>query len=173
MFERIYRFYASKTPRERAMLMALAWVAVCVWWWWLSGKQADLSARAEMLESKIAAAEMMISQKPAAEKKLAEARSQLDEKKTVSDLRVELEGILKAGKFGSYSLSFAPDQAAGKMTVRTANVGVQKTDMDSLIAFEKSVLAKAPYVSVKSAEFTSDGKGVMSARYEITSFEFK
>ena len=173
MFSKIKNYFASKTAREKFLLLALIWTALFIWFSSLSKEQRSVSENAETLESKIQTANVAISQLPAAENKLQEARAGVDEAKTVSDLRVEVEKILSSGGFSNYSMSFAPDSQMPKMTVHTVSLSLQRDTISHLISLEQAIMARAPYIFLKSAELTADSKGQMSARYEISSFEFK
>lgn len=173
MLSKIRNYFASKTKREKILLLALAWTALFIWFFSLSKRQSALGEKIDSLNAQIESANLAIAQKPNAEIKLREARALIDESKIVKDLRVEAEKILKTGGFSNFSMSFAPDTVMPKMTVRTLGLSLQRDTISHLIAFEQEVLKLAPYMFFKSAEFTADSKGQMSARYEISSFEFK
>ena len=173
MFSKIKEYFASKTPREKVLLVSLAWMALLIWFSSALKRQNLSSAAADTMESKIQAANLAISQGAAAENKLQEARAGVDQSKTVADLRVEVEKLLNAGGFSNFNMSFAPDEAMPKMVVRTISLSLPRDTISHFISFEQSVLARAPYMFFKSAEFTADSKGQLSARYEISSFDFK
>lgn len=173
MLSKILNYFASKTRREKILLLALVWTALFIWLFSLAKEQSSTGEKTDSLKARIEAANLAIAQKPNAEVKLVEARALIDEAKIVKDLRVEVEKILKSGGFSNFSMSFAPDTVMPKMTVRTLSLSLQRDTISHLIAFEREILKLAPYMFFKSAEFTADSKGQMSARYEISSFEFK
>ncbi|MBO7521556.1 MAG: hypothetical protein J6T16_04880, partial [Opitutales bacterium] len=169
----IKNYFASKTPREKILVLALVWTALFIWFSSAAKRQKSSSLAYGSLESKIQAANIAIAQTSAAESKLQEARAGVDQSKTIADLRVEVEKLLNSGGFSNFSMSFAPDQIMPQMEVRTVSLSLQRDTLSHFIAFEQSVLARAPYMFFKSAEFTADSKGQLSARYEISSFDFK
>lgn len=173
MLSKIRNYFASKTKREKVLLLVLVWTALFIWFFSLVKTQSAVSEKTRSLNAQIESANLTIAQKSNAESKLVEARALIDEAKIVKDLRVEVEKILTAGGFSNFSMSFAPDASMPKMTVRTLSLSLQRDTISHLIAFEQEILKRAPYMFFKSAEFTADSKGQMSARYEISSFEFK
>lgn len=173
MFAKIQTYFTSKTKREKILLLSLIWTALLIWFFSLAKNQSAISNKIETLETQIESANLAIEQKPNAQRKLQEARASIDETKIIKDLRVEVEQILNAGGFSNFSMSFVPDTFMPKMTVRTLSLSLQRDTIAHLIAFEQEILKRAPYMFFKSAEFTADSKAQMSARYEISSFEFK
>lgn len=173
MLRKLKKFYDSKTPREKVLLFLLLWTFVAIWFSYTISTQRRLSGEKSDLLAKIESAELLISQKQSVEKNLQSQKSKFDDSKIIGDLRVEIEKIMRAQGIANFGMAFAPEQKSDKMTIYTLNLSVQREGMEKLVALEKEFAKLAPYLSVKSAELSSDGKGVMSARYEVTSFEFK
>lgn len=173
MFKRLKKFYDSRTSREKILLFLLLWTAVIIWFSSAVSMQRSLSSQKSELESSIESAELLISQKDIVEKNLQQQKQKFDSSKMIEDLRVEVEKIMRSQGIANFGMTFAPEQKSDKMTIYTLNLSVQREGMEKLVALEKEFAKLAPYLSVKSAELTSDGKGIMSARYEVQSFEFK
>lgn len=173
MLNKLKKFYDSRTSRERLLLFMLLWTAIIIWLSTSISTQRKLSAEKSDLLAKIESAELLISQKSSVEKKLQKQKQKFDSSKMIEDLRVEVEKIVRAQGIANFGMTFAPEQKSDKMTIYTLNLSIQREGMEKLVALEREFAKLAPYLSVKSAELNSDGKGVMSARYEIRSFEFK
>lgn len=173
MLKKLKRFYDSKTSREKFLLFLLLWAAVIIWFSTSISKQKNLSEQKAELIAEIDSSELLIAQKDSVEKNLQKLKKNFDDTKIIEDLRVEIEKIMKAQGVANFGMTFAPEKKSDKMTIYTLNLSVQRENMEKLVALEKEFAARAPYLSINSAELSSDGKGLMSARYEVQSFEFK
>lgn len=173
MLKKLKHFYDAKSPRERVLVFLLIWTALIIWFSSTISTQREISQKSGELVSDIESSELLISQKSSIEDRLQKARSNFDNSKLIEDLRVEVENIMKEQGIANFGMTFAPNKDSAKMTIFTLNLAVQRETLEKLASLENEFAKRAPYLSLKSAELSSDGKGAMSARYEITSFEFK
>lgn len=170
--QKIKNFYLSKSARERVMLMLLVWVFALVWLSYSISWQKEISEASDNLKLDIETAESLIMNKETFAKNLANAGESLDPSKAVSDLAEEVERMLMDVKAGQKAMSFDADKITPKMTVKTLRLSLANTSMRELVKLEKKILERSPYMSLSKADFSSDTKGNMSARYEISSFIF-
>ncbi len=171
MFSKIKKIYTARTAREKFLILAVIWLPLLYWLSVLDEKQ---TAQNEDLKKVLLAkehADMALSQKQLVEVNLKKAMGDFDEAKLIKDLRIELEGVLR-GIGIPYTMNSPEPKVSGRMTVHTAVVTLKGVSLETVISLEKSLLARAPYIFVDLAEFNADGKGVLSVRYEIKSFEF-
>ncbi len=85
------KFYESKTPREKVLLIAIIWVPILFWFNALMEGQREISANYEMALAKVEKSRLMISKSAEIEDGLKAAMQNFDETRLVKDLRVELE----------------------------------------------------------------------------------
>lgn len=172
MLSKLRHFYNSKTRREKILLFAVIWAPILVWLSYLNGAQRELSANREMALARRDKAQAAISMKAHVEANLKRAMGDFSESMLVKDLRMDVEGVLRAMQLANYGMSAPEPKVSGRMTIHTVVVTIKSSTLETLADFEKRLLARAPYISMANAEFNTDGRGVMSARYEINSFEF-
>ena len=172
MLAKITALLEKKTPRERLLVFLLLWAVVLFWFFTTAKKQGEISSEVSALETKKGTAEFAVSQRDVVENNLRRARESFDESKMKKDLRVEVESMLRTMNL-TYSMAELPESSSGKMITRAVAVTLRGVSLQNLIDFEARLMEAAPYISAGSVEFSSDGKGGMSAKYEIMSFEFK
>ena len=166
------KFYDSKTPREKMLLIAIIWAPLLIWCNALIKEQKEASASREMSLQNVRNAELAISKRPSVEENLKRAMEGFNQDMLVADLGVEVERIIHSMNVSSYTMSLLQPKPSGRMIIHSVNVNFKGVDLRTLSDFEKHLIARAPYISMASVELTTDGKGVMGARYEINSFEF-
>lgn len=170
--EKLKSFWASRKPRERAMLLCCAAIVAALWFTLLSRKNAETSERMTDLNRRAATARAAI----AGEGSVAAAETALsksfDPAKTLSADKFQAEIDRCARSAGiEYRLSSVASSAEGRFKIRKATMQISKTsDLPSIMKFEAELKKLHPYVSVAEASFSGDGKGSVSAQYLIVSF---
>ena len=171
MLGRIKGFYFSRTPRERILIMAIILCPLIYWITALSKTEKHAKDSINEIDLKIQKAEIAIAEKSTIETKLGTLMENFDDKKLVPDLRIELETILRDMQL-TYTMPTSEPKQSGRMLMHSAIINLKSVPLEALVELERRLVARAPYISMTLVEFNSDGKGSISAKYEIKSFEF-
>lgn len=171
MLGRIKEFYFSRTPRERILIMAIIWCPLIYWITVLSKSEKHIEDSIEEIDMKIQKSEIAIAERSNIESKLSKLMENFDDKKLVPDLRIELESILRDMQL-TYTMPTSEPKQSGRMLMHSATINLKSVPLEALIELERRLIARAPYISMTLVEFNSDGRGSISAKYEIKSFEF-
>ena len=172
MFKKIAQFYKSRNRRERIMLVCVVAGAALVWFTMLSSKNSELSGEIQKLKSRKTIAETVIARAQEIQAELEKIRKIFDVSKTVSavNLQITVENCAKEAEL-VYSLSSAETKDAGKFKIHTITLSSQKNDLKQYSKFEEKIAEFEPYVTLARVIFDGDGKGGVTAKYTINSFE--
>ena len=162
MFKKLAQFYKSRNRRERIMLACVVAGIFLVWLTMLSSKNSEVSSEIQRLNSRA----------PEIQAELEKIRKVFDSSKTVSavNLQIAVEKCATEAEL-TYSLSSAETKDAGKFKIHTITLSSQKSDLKQYSKFEEKIAELEPYVTLARVLFDGDGKGGVTAKYTINSFE--
>ena len=172
MFKKLAQFYKSRNRRERIMLACVVAGIFLVWLTMLSSKNSEVSSEIQRLNSRKAIAETAIARAPEIQAELEKIRKVFDSSKSVSavNLQIAVEKCATEAEL-TYSLSSAETKDAGKFKIHTITLSSQKSDLKQYSKFEEKIAELEPYVTLARVLFDGDGKGGVTAKYTINSFE--
>ncbi len=173
MLTKIKNFYAKRKRREKIILWVFILVLLGIWYSELVKAGNHVSTQLVELSGKKSVAETVLSQKESIINSLENAKKNLDVTKTLpsKDFLKSVEEFAKASGI-SYEISSLSTVSLDKTKIHSVKLYAQKSDMEKLIIFEKSVHERSPYITMQEASFNSDDKGLITARYTLSSFEF-
>lgn len=172
MLKKLAQFYKSRNRRERIMLACVIAGIFLVWATMLSSRNAEISAQIQRLNSRKAIAETAIARAPEIQAELDKIKKIFDSSKTVSavNLQIAVENCAREAGL-TYSLSSSETKDAGNFKIHTITLSSQKSDLKQYSKFEEKICELEPYVTLSRVLFDGDGKGGVTAKYTINSFE--
>lgn len=173
MLSKLTDYYSKRNGRERAMLWCAVGVAFLLWFSSEMRSCSALSSEISSLSSKKKVALSTIEQEPMIRRELDDVLKTFDTSKTLSpiSLQIAVENCARRAEL-SYSLSNAATKDAGRFKINTITLSCQRGALKNLADFESGMQALEPYVMFSRASLDGNSAGEVSAKYEISSFEF-
>ena len=167
------KFFDKLNPRERLLLCCVASVAVFGWLSFLTRGFARADSERSTLAARIKTAKTVVGMSGEISRELDGILASFDVNKTLAPLALQLE-TEKCARAAAleYSLSNVSERDAGRFKINTITLSCRRADLGKLADFEAEMRKLEPYATFSKAVFDGNSEGEISAKYEISSFEF-
>ena len=174
MRAKFLNYYKARNARERVMIWCVVAAVAAVWTSSVLSNYSRVKKEDSELSGKLNAAKVAISMGPEIHAELDSILKTFDPKKTLSAVALQIAAEECARKADlTYSLSGTAAKSAGRFKINTITLSCQKGALKNLAAFEEYLREKEPYVMISRASLEGGNTGDVSAKYEISSFEFE
>jgi hypothetical protein len=168
------RFFLSRAPRERFLLMTFLLVAVLVWLASAAGRARVRWQAGRDVAAELATQQLWLGRRAEIEQRAKTASASLDPARTLDANRLvgEVSGLAAAAGL-SPALDAPHTQRTGQFAYHTVEVAFRRADLASLVKFYRAVAQRAPYLALEETSLTArpGNPAELDARFTVFSVE--